>query len=101
LFFNGKIEHFINPWNLVLDFKEETLTIEKRNWYFVGVNSQTLAFRFLRKISINEHLFGADIRIKVIGGAVSAKYLPKRDLLAIRSKLIEYNETKKRNIIFS
>ena len=101
LFFNGKIEHIINPWYMEVDLEKETITISKRNWYFIGKDSETIAFRFIRKIVINEHLFGANIWIKAIGGSVSAKYLPKKDLQIIKEKLIKYNQTKKNHIIFS
>ena len=75
---------------------KETITISKRNWYFIGKDSETIAFRFIRKIAINEHLFGANIWVKAIGGSVSAKYLPKKDLQLIKEKLIKYNQTKKK-----
>lgn len=101
LFFNGKIEHIINPWVLIVDLDKETIMISKRNWYFIGKDSETIAFRFIRKIAINEHLFGANIWVKAIGGSVSAKYLPKKDLQLIKEKLIKYNQTKKNHIIFS
>lgn len=101
LFFNGKIEHIINPWHMQVDLEKETITISKRNWYFIGKDSETIAFRFIRKIAINEHLFGANIWVKAIGGAVSAKYLPKKDLHNIKEKLLIYNQTKKNHIIFS
>lgn len=101
LFINFKLEHIINPWRIKVDYLEETITISKRNWYFIGVDTDTIAFRFIRKININEHLFGADIFIKAIGGSVSAKYLPKKDLKLIKKSLIEYNMTKRKHIIFS
>lgn len=100
LFFNFKIEHIINPWIIIVDLLDETITIEKRNWYFIGKRSETLAFRYIRKININEHLFGADISIKAIGGQVNGKCFPKSALLRIRSELIKYNQ-KKKCIVFS
>jgi hypothetical protein len=101
LFINLKLEHVINPWRLIVDYNQQTITISKRNWYFIGTNSDTIAFRFIRKITINEHLFGADIYIKAIGGSVSAKYLPKKDLREIKVSLVNYNMTKRNHIIFS
>jgi hypothetical protein len=101
LLMNLKLEHVINPWVFIIDLNKEIITIEKRNWYFLGKNSNTIAFKFIRVIDINEHVFGADIYVKAIGGWVSAKYLPKRDLKNIRKILIEYNQTKNRHIIFS
>ena len=68
---------------------------------YFGRNTDTIAFKFIRKININEHLFGSDIWIKAIGGSVSARFLPKKDLIEIRKRLIEYNQTKTNHIIFS
>ena len=101
LFINFKIEHLINPWIIEVDFDDETITIGKRNWYFIGKDTDTLAFRFIRKITVNEHLFGADVFIKAIGGSVNGKYFPKSKIRLIKKELIEYNKTKKRHIIFT
>lgn len=102
LLFNGKIAHIINPWVLILNFEEETISVEKRNWYFIGKDQNVIAFRFIRNIKIDEHLFGADIFIKAIGGNVAGKYLPKRHLKKSQELLLEYNNRKgKRHVIFS
>lgn len=101
LIINGKFEHLLSPWNIEINFNEETITITKRNLFYIGINSDTIAFKFIRKININEHLFGSDISVKAIGGSVSARFLPKKDLIEIRRRLIEYNQTKKNHIIFS
>jgi hypothetical protein len=102
LFFNGEIGHIINPWVLILNFENETITVEKRNWYFIGKDRNVVAFRFIRNIQINEHLFGANVFIKAIGGNVSAKYFPKKDLRKCQDLMIEYNNQKgKRHVIFS
>ena len=34
LFFNVQLAHIINPWVLTVDYENETITVEKRNWYF-------------------------------------------------------------------
>jgi len=101
LFLNGYLAHIINPWILIIDFDNEIITVEKRNWYFIGRNTNTIAFRFIRNIRINEHLFGANISIKATGGWVSANYLKKADIEKIRDLLFAYNKTKKYSFIFS
>jgi hypothetical protein len=102
LFMNGKIEHIINPWVLTVNFENETITVEKRNWFFFGKDKNIVSFRFIRNIQINEHLFGGDISIKVMGsGMVSGCYFPKWKLNKIKNLMIEYNQTKKHSIIFS
>lgn len=101
LLFNLKAEHIINPWNIEVDLKKEIIVIEKRNWYFLGKDTNTIAFKFIRVIEVNEHVFGANIYVKAIGGWVSANYLPKKDVKKIRHLLIEYNQQKNQHIIFS
>ena len=52
LFFNGQLAHIINPWVLSVDYENETITVEKRNWYFIGINKNIIAFRFIRNIRV-------------------------------------------------
>jgi hypothetical protein len=101
LFLNGYLAHIINPWIMVIDFDNEIITVEKRNWYFIGVNKNIIAFRFIRNVRIDEHLFGANISIKATGGWVSANYLSKVDIGNIKDLLFAYNKTKRNSIIFS
>ena len=101
LFFNGQIAHIINPWILIVDYENETITVEKRNWYFIGVNKNIIAFRFIRNIKVDEHLFGANISIKATGGWVMANYISKNDADTIKNSLFEYNKNRNNHIIFS
>jgi len=101
LFFNGQIAHIINPWILIVDYENETITVEKRNWYFIGVNKNIIAFRFIRNIRVDEHLFGANISIKATGGWVMANYISKNDADTIKNSLFEYNKNRNNHIIFS
>lgn len=98
---NGRAGDVLRPWTLVIDTDEETITVSKRNKYFIGTDQDTLAFRFIRRISIDEHLVGADITIKAVGGSVTACSLDKSDCRRIKEILMDYNKTKKgRGIIF-
>ena len=101
LFFNGQIAHIINPWILTVDYENETITVEKRNWYFIGINKNIIAFRFIRNIRVDEHLFGANISIKATGGWVMANYISKYDADTIKNSLFEYNKNRNNHIIFS
>ncbi len=101
LFFNGQIAHIINPWILTVDYENETITVEKRNWYFIGINKNIIAFRFIRNIRVDEHLFGANISIKATGGWVMANYISKNDADIIKNSLFEYNKNRNNHIIFS
>lgn len=94
LFMNFQVEHIFNPWVLILDLEEQTISVEKRNWYLIGKDRNTVAFRFIRSIKVDEHLFGADVFIRVVGGSVEARYLKKRDIKRLKKLLIDYNSGK-------
>ena len=102
LIMNGKGVHILNPWHIMIDTEEETITVRKRNAILIGVDEQVCAFRFIRSITIDQHLFGADIHIKIVGSYASAFCIPKSDAKEIKKILLEYNQTKKgKGIIFS
>jgi hypothetical protein len=102
LIFNGKIPHILNPWKIIIDTNDEYIIVRKRNWYLIGVDQQVLSFRYIRNISIDQHLFGSDIHIKIIGGKNSAYYISKSNVNKIKSMLLEYNKTRRgKTIIFS
>ncbi len=102
LVFNGKPEHIVNPWVITVDTDSESITVRKRNWHLIGKDEETLSFRFIRKITIDQHLIGADIHIKIMGGTISALCLNKSDAKKIKQILMDYNLTKKgKGIIFS
>jgi hypothetical protein len=102
LLMNGKPAHVLNPWHIIVDTDEETITVRKRNSYLIGVDENIIAFRFIRSIKIDQHLLGSDIHIKAVGGTVSAYYIPKADSKKIKQMLMNYNKAKKGNrIVFS
>ena len=98
---NGRSGDILRPWTITIDTDEQTLTVSKRNKYFIGVDEDTLAFRFIRRVTIDQHLFGADITISAIGGKVTAYGLEKKDCKQIKDILISYNRTRKSSIVFS
>jgi hypothetical protein len=61
---NSKGAHIANPWTLIIDTAEETITVSKRNKFLIGKDSQTIAFKFIRSITIDEHLIGADYTLR-------------------------------------
>jgi hypothetical protein len=101
LFANLKIEHILNPWKIIVDIEQENITVEKRNWFLIGNEYNTVAFRFIRSVSINEHVFGADITIKVFGNTVTAYYISKKAAKAIRELLLIYNQGNNSPVIFT
>ena len=101
LLLNGKFEDVYTPWKLIIDFNLETLTIKKRNWYLFGVNEEIHAFRFIRRMQIDQHVFGADININLFGGSAKVFCLKKSDTNEIKNRLINYNQDKKGGFIIS
>ncbi len=101
LFFNLKIEYILIPWRISVDTINQTITIEQRNWYLIGKDTTTMAFRFIRNVEINEHIFGADITVKVLGNTVTAYYISKSAAKNIKDILINFNQGNNSNILFT
>lgn len=99
---NGRTGDILRPWKIIIDTDDQTITVSKRNSYFIGVDEDTLAFRFIRRITIDQHLIGADITIKAVGGSLTACGLDKSDCKRIKQILMDYNrQSKGKGIIFS
>ena len=94
LIMNGKAAHVVNPWHITIDLENETITIRKRNKILIGVDEKVIAFKYVRNIIVDEHLFGADMHIKVLGGTASVYCLSKSDAQHIKEMLLEHNRTK-------
>ena len=54
---NGNLSE-ITPWRVIIDTEEQTITVSKRNKFLIGTDQEILAFRFIRRVEINEHLIG-------------------------------------------
>lgn len=99
---NGHAADVLTPWTIIIDTDDQTITVRKRNRILIGVDEDTLAFRFIRRVMIDEHLIGADITIQAVGGKLTAKCLDKSDCKRIKDLLMNYNKTSKtRHNIFS
>lgn len=101
LIINGKSAHVVNPWHIIIDLDQETITVKKRNKFLIGVDEQVIAFKYVRNITIDEHFIGADIHIKVVGGTASVYCLSKSDAEKIKEMLLEHNNSKGSNITIS
>ena len=95
MLFNGRIINALTPWRIIVDTDAETITVRKRNYILIGVDEEVCPFRFIRHITIDEHLVGADIEIKVFGGTANVYCMSKKDCKQIKQMLIEYNSHKK------
>ena len=98
---NGRATQ-ITPWKVIIDTDEQTISVTKRNRILIGVDEDTIAFRFIRRVTINQHVFGADITIKAIGGTLTAYSMEKKDCKKIKEILMEYNNTRRKGgIVFA
>ena len=98
---NGNLSE-ITPWRLIIDTDEQTITVSKRNRFLIGTDEETLAFRFIRRVEINEHLIGADITIQAVGGKLTARSMAKSDCHRIKKILMEHNKKSgTKSIVFS
>ena len=95
MLFNGKLINALTPWRVIVDTDEETITVRKRNYILIGVDEEVHSFRFIRRITIDEHLIGADLEIKVVGGTAKVYCLSKKDCKQIKQILVDYNSRKK------
>ncbi|MFL3664652.1 MAG: hypothetical protein ACJ04Q_11660 [Flavobacteriales bacterium] len=99
LLFRLKFFDILTPWHFDLNFTNHTIEISKRNWYLIGVDNHLVAFKYIRSLSIDEHLIGGNIKVKVTGGNVLAECLPKTDCHKIKGLLIDYNNRSKKHIV--
>ena len=90
---NGYTTDVLSPWHIIIDTDEQTITIRKRNKYLIGVDEDTLAFRFIRRVVVDQHLIGADITIQAVGGKLTARCLEKSACAKIKKILMEYNKS--------
>ena len=98
---NGNLSE-ITPWRIIIDTVEQTITVSKRNKFLIGTDEETLAFRFIRRVQIDEHLIGADITIQAVGGKLTARSMTKSDCRRIKQILMEQNQrSNTKSIIFS
>lgn len=101
LFLNGKLEDVLTPYRIIIDFEQQTITVKKRNWHLIGSKIDIYAFRFIRHIQIEEHIFGADIQISIMGGSANVACLTKRNAEEIKRLLMLYNQERKGGFIIS
>jgi hypothetical protein len=98
---NGRFRHILTPWHIEVDTQKEFIKIRKRNWFLIGFDTKVYAFRFVRTIDVNTHLFGADIKLRITGGNAEALSISKFKAARINELLVDYNNGKKgRHIIF-
>ncbi|WP_196888106.1 hypothetical protein [Aureivirga sp. CE67] len=89
LLFNGQPMAILRPWRIKVDTKRKLLTVKRRNWHLFSHDEETHAFRSIRNVKIDTHLFGADLSIRVYAGKSEVFYLRKKKAKMIKEILLE------------
>lgn len=84
----------IRPWRILVDTENRIIEVSKRNWFLIGMNTQTYQFKSVRNIFIDNHLFGADIYIQVYAGKATALSISKQKAKEIKEHLLSQEWTK-------
>jgi hypothetical protein len=95
LIFNAKFMAILRPWHIHVDTDRKLLTVKRRNWHFISFDEQTHAFKSVRNVKIDTHIFGADLSIKVYAGEAKVYYIPKRVAKQIKNLLLSKDWHKK------
>ncbi len=82
-----KFYDFITPYHLSLNVEEKYITVKKRNWFLVGVDTKIFNFGQVRNILIDENLILADLKIKVYAGIIECYWFRKKDVLNFNKSL--------------
>lgn len=93
---------WITPWKIEIDHEMETVTVSKRNYYLIGVDKDVIPYRNIRRVTLDTHLFGADISLKVYGtGLITAKCLKKSEAREIYNACLEEISSNRKSKRFS
>lgn len=92
---NGKPLAIIRPWRIKVDCLSRQIEVKRRNWFLIGFDEKTYAFKSVRNVTIDTHLFGANIHVQVYAGKAQAFYIRKRIAKDIKRLLLENDWNKK------
>lgn len=95
LILNGKPLAILRPWHLHVDLEKMHLTVRRRNWHLISFDEDTYAFKSVRNVKVNNHLFGADLSIKVYAGEAKVYYIPKNEAKKIKNFLLSRDWNKR------
>ena len=79
---------FLFPFSLELDSEKKTLTVSKRNWFVVGIDTKSFNFGQIRNVLVDEHLLTASLTIRVYAGKIECHWLRKSDANKFRDALM-------------
>ena len=85
----GEIDSLFTPWKVSIDLTNKILKIEKRNWFFIGIDETTYKLNMIRNVQINNYIFGSNVVIKAFGNVMIVKGLKNEDALKIKDLIIK------------
>ena len=86
---NGKILSILRPWKIIVDAGKMQITVMRRNWHLINHDEATHAFKSVRTVKIDRHIFGANLSIKVYSGQAEVFYINKKKAKQIKDLLLE------------
>jgi hypothetical protein len=92
---NGKIFSILRPWRIIVDTNKMQLTTMRRNWHLINHDESTHAFKSVRTVTINRHIFGANLSIKVYAGEANVFYINKKKAKQISDLLLNNDWNRK------
>lgn len=79
---------FLFPFSLELDSAKKTLTVRKRNWFVIGIDTKSFNFGQIRNVLVDEHLLTASLIIRVYAGKIECHWLSKADANKFKDALM-------------
>ena len=79
---------FLFPYVVSLDAVSKQITVEKRNWFLIGVDAKSFNFGQVRNVFIDEHLLTSSVEIKVYAGSITAFWMRKGQSRKLRDALM-------------
>lgn len=86
--------NIITPYKILVDIDRKQLIISKRNWYLISKQEDTYAFKSVRHVAVRNHVFGADLGIRVYAGTAVVYSISKSKAKMIKEVLLnsEWNK---------
>jgi hypothetical protein len=79
----------LRPWHIEINIDQNMLTMKKRNWFLIGFQEDSFAFKSIRHVKMKKPLFGSDIEIRVFGGYAELYAFSKSDAKLIHDSLMK------------
>ena len=95
----GKLDDMVTPSALEVDFDKQEIVVSKRNWHLIGVDRDVFFFRHIRRLTIDTHLIGADVTIRIVGSKCHIPSIPKADAKELMRLFREYNENNPKHAV--